>query len=112
MSLYWITECIPYAITSLLPVVLFPIFGIMGSKEVSSIYFKDILMLYFGGLVLATSVETTGLHKRLAFRIIMLFGSNPVWLLLGMMTVTGFLSLWYYFIKLKFLIFQILNSNK
>jgi di/tricarboxylate transporter len=94
MSLYWITECIPYAITSLLPVILYPMFGIMSSKQTSAIYFQDILMLYFGGLVLATCVETSGLHKRIAFKIIMLFGSNPVWLLLGMMTVTSFLSLW------------------
>ena len=46
------------------------------------------------GLILAIAVETSGLHKRIAFRVIMLFGSNPLWLLLGIMSVTGFLSLW------------------
>ena len=51
-------------------------------------------MLFFGGLILALCVELTGLHKKIAFRVIMLFGSNPFWLLLGVMSVTGFLSLW------------------
>ena len=46
---YWITECIPFAIVSLLPIPLFPLFGIMKSKEVTQIYFSDILMLFFGG---------------------------------------------------------------
>ena len=77
MALYWVTDCIPYGITSLLPVVLYPMFGIMSSKDISSIYFQDILMLYIGGLVLAISVESSNLHKRIAFRTILLFGSNP-----------------------------------
>jgi sodium-dependent dicarboxylate transporter 2/3/5 len=40
MALYWITECMPYAITGILPVVLFPVLGIMKSEEISPIYFK------------------------------------------------------------------------
>ena len=40
MSGFWITECLPIAITSLLPVVLFPIFGILDSKSTSKIYFE------------------------------------------------------------------------
>ena len=46
---YWITECLPLAITSLLPVVLFPLFAILDSKTTSKIYFEDINMLFFGG---------------------------------------------------------------
>ncbi len=49
MSGYWITECLPLAVTSLLPVLLFPIFGIMDSKSTSKIYFEDINMLFLGG---------------------------------------------------------------
>ncbi|RNA06658.1 solute carrier family 13 member 2, partial [Brachionus plicatilis] len=94
MSLYWITECLPIAVTSLLPVLLFPIFNILSSNATSQIYFQDIQMLFFGGLVLAIGIEKTGLHERVALKIIMFFGSDPKWLLLGVMTVTGFLSLW------------------
>lgn len=36
MALYWCTECIPLAVTALLPVILFPMMGIMESSEVFS----------------------------------------------------------------------------
>ena len=40
MSVYWLSDCIPMAITSLLPVLLYPIFGIMDSRTTSKIYFE------------------------------------------------------------------------
>ena len=40
MSVYWLSECIPMAITSLLPVLLYPLFGIMDSRTTSKIYFE------------------------------------------------------------------------
>lgn len=35
MAVYWCTEVLPLAVTALLPAVLFPLFGIMESKDVS-----------------------------------------------------------------------------
>lgn len=49
MSLFWLLETIPMAATSLLPILLFPIFGIMTSREVTSVYIQDILMLFLAG---------------------------------------------------------------
>src|SRR6187399_2434441 len=43
MAIWWVTEIIPLAITSLLPVILFPLFGIMDGKDVSGAYFNDII---------------------------------------------------------------------
>lgn len=40
MSFYWLTECIPIGITSLLPMLLFPLFGIMSSKHTAQVYFQ------------------------------------------------------------------------
>jgi sodium-dependent dicarboxylate transporter 2/3/5 len=113
MSTFWITEAIPVAITSLLPIVLFPLFGILSSSAVAVGYFKviiyskfhfdyinafsflkDINMMFFGGLVVAISIETSGLHERIALRVLMNFGSNPKWLMLGFMVISSFLSLW------------------
>lgn len=42
MALYWCTECIPLAVTALLPVILFPMMGIMESSEV----FTDIHFIH------------------------------------------------------------------
>jgi sodium-dependent dicarboxylate transporter 2/3/5 len=51
-------------------------------------------MMFFGGLVVAISIETSGLHERIALRVLMNFGSNPKWLMLGFMVISSFLSLW------------------
>lgn len=40
MSVYWIVQCVPIAVTSLLPTILYPLFGIMSSEDVSALYFN------------------------------------------------------------------------
>lgn len=35
MAVYWCTEVLPLAITAILPALLFPLFGIMPSQDVS-----------------------------------------------------------------------------
>ncbi|CAG5129842.1 unnamed protein product, partial [Candidula unifasciata] len=94
MAVYWITESLPIAVTSLLPVVLFPFLEIMSSGEVAAEYLNDTSMLFIGGLVMAIAIEYWHIHTRVAMRIMMLVGTEPKWLLLGMMTATWFLSIW------------------
>uniref|UniRef100_A0A8D0MSC1 Solute carrier family 13 member 1 n=1 Tax=Sus scrofa TaxID=9823 RepID=A0A8D0MSC1_PIG len=73
---------------------MFPLFGIMPSKEVASAYFKDFHLLLIGVICLATSIEKWNLHKRIALRMVMTVGVNPAWLTLGFMSSTAFLSMW------------------
>jgi len=40
MAVYWMTEALPVAITSLLPIVLFPLLGIMDTGKVCTAYMK------------------------------------------------------------------------
>ncbi len=94
MAGWWIAEIVPLAITSLLPVVLFPLFGIMNGRQVSSEYFNHIIFLYIGGFIVALAIQKWHLHKRIALGILSRFGMSPGQILLGVMLATGFLSMW------------------
>lgn len=94
MAIWWITEIIPLSITALLPVVLFPLFGIMNGKDVSVTYFNYVIFLFIGGFLVALAMEKWNLHKRIALRILLFTGTGPLRLLFGFMAASAFLSMW------------------
>lgn len=93
MAFWWITEALPIPATSLLPLVLFPLFGIMSYKEVAPNYGDNIIFLFLGGFFLAVTMQRWDLHKRLALHIVQLIGTSPHKLVLGFMIATAFVSM-------------------
>lgn len=94
MAVWWITEVIPLAVTSLLPIILFPLFGIMNGRDVSAAYFNHVIFLFIGGFIVALAMQKWNLHKRIALMILMMTGVSPGRILMGFMLSTAFLSMW------------------
>lgn len=94
IATWWITEAIPIPITSLLPLLLFPLTGVMETGEVSASYGDSLIFLFAGSFMIALSMEKWNLHKRVALSIISLIGTNPTNIILGFMVATGFISMW------------------
>lgn len=94
IAAWWITEAIPIAATSLLPIVLFPLTGALELSETTASFGHKYIFLYIGGFILAIAIERWNLHKRLALNIIHLIGTNVKSIILGFMAATAFLSMW------------------
>ena len=94
IAVWWITEAIPIAVTSLLPIILFPLSGALPLAETSSSFGHRYVFLYMGGFILALAIEKWNLHKRIALNIIKLIGTDVKKIILGFMLATAFLSMW------------------
>lgn len=94
MIIWWITEAVRIAVTSLLPLVLFPLLKVMSAAEVGANYGSPIIFLFFGGFILALALEKVNLHRRIALTIIKLTGTTPNKVILGFMIATAFMSMW------------------
>ncbi len=94
IATWWITEAIPIPVTSLLPLVLFPLSGGMEVKSTASAYGDETIFLFMGGFMIALAMEKWNLHRRIALTIISAIGTNMDRIVLGFMIATGFLSMW------------------
>ncbi len=94
MAILWITEAIPLAVTSLIPLIFFPLSGLLSAEEVASSYMNSIIFLFLGGFLIAIAMEEWSLHKRIALKIIMIFGGTPNSIVLGFIVSGALLSMW------------------
>ena len=94
IAIWWVSEAVPIPITSLLPLVLFPLTGAMPMDAVAAPYSRKIIFLFVGGFMLALAMEKWNLHKRIALFIISKVGTNMQQIVLGFILATWFLSMW------------------
>ena len=94
MATWWITDAIPLFATALLPMVLFPLLGILQGKATAPIYINSTIFLFLGGFMIALTMEKWHLHRRIALFIIRLIGGGPSRIILGFMLASAFLSMW------------------
>jgi solute carrier family 13 (sodium-dependent dicarboxylate transporter), member 2/3/5 len=94
MAIWWLTEVVHLAVTSLLPFILLPMLGIADSKTVSLQYMDPIIFLFIGGFIIAFAIERWDLHKRIALKILSIVGAKPSNILFGIMLTSFLFSMW------------------
>ena len=94
MVTWWVTEPIPIYATALVPLVLFPILGVLTPITAAVSYADQTVFLFMGGFFIAAAMQRWNLHKRIALHIIRRTGTSPKMLIFGFMIATAFLSMW------------------
>jgi sodium-dependent dicarboxylate transporter 2/3/5 len=94
IAVWWITEPIEMAATSLLPLVLLPLAGVAPLKTVAAEYGNEIIFLFMAGFFMGKSIERWHLHRRIALRMVLWLGTDPSRTVLGFMAASAFISMW------------------
>ena len=76
MAIWWATEAVPVAVTALLPLALFPLLQVTDFKTAALPYANPNIYLFMGGFILALGIESSGLHKRLALKMLIAIGDS------------------------------------
>lgn len=94
MLSWWITEFVPLPVTSLLPIIILPSFGVVQLSKVVQPYSSSVIFLFLGGFLIALALEKWNLHRRIALRILKLMGARADNIVLGFIIASAFLSMW------------------
>jgi sodium-dependent dicarboxylate transporter 2/3/5 len=94
MAIWWMTEAVEIEVTSLLPIVAFPLAGITSIEQAAAPYASSVVFLFLGGFILALAIQRCGLDRRIAFLTLRLVGTTPGRLVAGMLAACAFLSMW------------------
>ena len=94
-ALWWIFEPIPIPATSMIPLGVMPLLGILDGKQVAQAYGDPLIILLMGGAMLSKAMEKSGAHRRIALGLVNLFGGeNQSRLVFGFMVASAVLSMW------------------
>jgi sodium-dependent dicarboxylate transporter 2/3/5 len=93
--LWWVFEPVPIPVTSLIPLAMLQIFGVLSKNEVAEAYGSPLILLLLGGFIISKAMERSGAHRRIALGMINLFGGNSSrQLVFGFMATSAVLSMW------------------
>lgn len=94
MATWWIGEVLPISVTALMPLVLFPVFGVLSASKVATNYGNPNIFLFMGGLFMAMSMQRWNLHKRIALAILTRVPRRRTAIVGGFMLTTATISMW------------------
>ncbi len=90
----WVSEVIALFVSALIGSFLLLAFGDFSAETVFQPYFDPVIVLFFGGFILAQGMQKYGIDYRIAHEILKRMGDRPLVFVLGLMLVTAFLSMW------------------
>ena len=94
MVVWWLSEALPAPATALVPVIAFPLLGVMEMRAAAAPYAHPLIFLFLGGFLIAGAVERSGLHRRVALGILGRAGAAPARLAASFMLAAALLSMW------------------
>ena len=92
MVALWTNEALPLGAVSLLPIILFPLFGILDIDAVTPNYSKSIIFLFLGGFMLAIALEKINLHKYFSAKLLSFFPKTPRGIIYALSITSALLS--------------------
>lgn len=92
---WWIFEPIPIPATSIVPLALFPLVGVLPQDKISASFGNELILLMLGGFILSAAMERSGAHRRIALGMVNVIGGHSSRrIVLGFMVATAALSMW------------------
>ncbi len=92
---WWFVEAVPIAVTALIPLAVFPLFGVLSKQDVAQAYGASIILLMLGGFILSRAMAVRGTHYHLALMALHWVGAGSERrLVAGFMLASAMLSMW------------------
>ncbi|MEK7772873.1 MAG: SLC13 family permease, partial [Deltaproteobacteria bacterium] len=89
---FWVTNAVPLAITSLFAIVLVPLLGVLTKRDTYSLFGNEAVFFILGAFIIAGAIMHSGLSTRVALKIMDRFGGSPRKLLLSVFLLAASLS--------------------
>jgi len=88
----WTNEALPLGVVSLMPIILFPSFGVLELSAVTPNYSKSIIFLFLGGFMLAIAIEKVKLHLYFSAKLLSYFPKTVLGILYALAITSALLS--------------------
>ena len=93
--IWWIFEPIPIPVTSIIPLAVFPLAGVLTKEDIAKAYGDDMILLMLGGFMISAALAHSGAHHRLAVGLIRIVGGHSRRrIVFGFWCACAFISMW------------------
>lgn len=92
LVILWTNEALSIGVVSLLPIILFPAFGLIDIKTATANYSNPTIFLFMGGFMIAIATQKIDLHKYISNKLLTIFPKTPRGMIFSMAFTSALLS--------------------